>query len=314
MRRRDELLGAARRVIGRDGFAGATVGTITREAGASLGLLNYHFGSRDEVVAEAFAAAAREDLDALEAISRRFEAPPERLAAYLDQSEWADQGSWRLWIDAWGSSIHSSLVRDTLGRFDVGWRAVLAEVLADGVRQGCWACADVQDTAARLVAVLDGIGLHATVHGEDVPPARAAAWARRLAELELGVTLPSPPVYEAPRSASVHRVGLSIRARDLDAHGHVDPAVLFTFLEEARLAWLGDRVPEAVVTHVAVRYLRSLGRDAVEVTCTLDTVGRASFRTRETVATADGVAVEAATTLEVPGRALTSDEREALAA
>ncbi|MBE2315494.1 TetR family transcriptional regulator C-terminal domain-containing protein [Solirubrobacter sp. CPCC 204708] len=313
MRRRDELLGAARRVIGRDGFAAATVGTITREAGASLGLVNYHFGSRDQMVAEAFAAAAQEDLAALEAISRRHEDPPHRLAAYLAQSEWEDSGSWRLWVDAWGSSVHSSLVRDTLGRFDVGWRAVLAEVLADGVRQGCWACADVQDTAARLVAVLDGIGLHATVHGEDVPPARAAGWARRLAELELGVTLPDPPVVEPVRGASVHRMVLSIRARDLDAHGFVDPAVLFTFLEEARLAWLGGRVPEAVVTHVAVRYLRSLGRDDVEVTCTLDTVGRASFRTRETVATADGVGVEAATTLEVPGRALTAEEREALA-
>ena len=80
-------------MIGRDGFAAATVGEITREAGASLGLLNYHFGSKDEVVAEAFAAAAREDLAALEAISRRFEDPAERLAAYLDQSEWADADS-----------------------------------------------------------------------------------------------------------------------------------------------------------------------------------------------------------------------------
>ncbi|MDA0180129.1 TetR family transcriptional regulator C-terminal domain-containing protein [Solirubrobacter phytolaccae] len=312
MRRREELLGAARRVIGRDGFAAATVGTITREAGASLGLLNYHFGSKDEVVAEAFAAAAREDLDALEAISRRFESPADRLAAYLDQSEWADAASWRLWVDAWGSSVHSPLVRDTLGRFDIGWRAVLAEVLADGVRQGCWECDDVQDTAARLVAVIDGIGLHATVHGEDVPPARAAAWARRMAELELGVALPAPPVFVAPRVVAEHRVELSVRARDLDARGVVDPAVLFTFLEEARTAWLGDRVPEAVVTHVAVRYVRPLGRDDVTVTCALDSVGRASFRTRETITTADGIGVEGATTLEVPGRALTAGEREGL--
>ena len=195
---------AARRVIGRDGFAGATVGTITREAGASLGLLNYHFGSKDEVVAEAFAAAAREDLAALEAISRRFEDPAERLAAYLDQSEWEDAESWRLWVDAWGESVHSPLVRDTLGRFDVGWRAVLAEVLEDGVRQGCWECADPQDTAARLVAVLDGIGLHTTVHGEDVPPGRATAWARRLAELELGV--------DAARAAAAGRRARSPRA------------------------------------------------------------------------------------------------------
>jgi AcrR family transcriptional regulator len=60
MRRREELVTAARRVIGRDGSAAATVGEITREAGAPLGLLNYHFSSKDEVVAEAFAAAARE--------------------------------------------------------------------------------------------------------------------------------------------------------------------------------------------------------------------------------------------------------------
>jgi acyl-CoA thioesterase FadM len=201
------------------------------------------------------------------------------------------------------------MVRDTIGRFDIGWRAVLAEVLADGVRQGRWECADPQDTAARLVAVLDGIGLHTTVHGEDVPPERAAAWARRLAELELGVALPAPPPPVAPVSARVHTARIEIRARDLDGHGHVDPAVLFTFLEEARAAWLGDRVPDAVVTHVAVGYRRPLGREPVTVTCTLDTVGRASFRTRETV---DADAVEAATTLEVPGRALTAAEREAL--
>jgi AcrR family transcriptional regulator len=315
VRRREELVTAARRVIGRDGFAGATVGTITREAGASLGLLNYHFGSKDEVVAEAFAAAAREDLAALEAISRRHEDPAARLAAYLDQSEWEDAGSWRLWVDAWGESVHSPLVRDTLGRFDVGWRAVLAEVLADGVRQGRWACADPQDTAARLVAVIDGIGLHTTVHGEDVPPERATAWARRLAELELGVSLPAPPPpVVIPVAAGVHETRIEIRARDLDAHGHVDPAVLFTFLEESRAAWLGSCVPDAVVTHVAVGYRRPLERDPVTVACTLEAVGRASFRTRETVTTDEhGVAVEAATTLEVPGRALTAAERAELA-
>ena len=67
------------------------------------------------------------------------------------------------------------------------------------------------------------------------------------------------------------------------------------------------------MNHVAVGYRRPLGRAPVTVTCTLDAVGRVSFRTRETVADEDGVAVEAATTLEVPGRALTPDEREELA-
>ena len=76
---------------------------------------------------------------------------------------------------------------------------------------------------------------------------------------------------------------------------------------------LGDRVPGVVVSHATVDFRRPLGRgDDVVVACELDAIGRASFRTRETVIAGGGVAVEAATTLETPGRALTSAEREAL--
>jgi acyl-CoA thioesterase FadM len=112
-----------------------------------------------------------------------------------------------------------------------------------------------------------------------------------------------------------HEIPISIRSRDLDARGNVDPAVLFTYLEEARQAWLSDRVPDAAVSHVTIDFRRSLGRDLdVVVTCSLDAVGRASFRTRETILAAGIVAVEAAATLEVAGRALTAAEREALTA
>jgi acyl-CoA thioesterase FadM len=162
--------------------------------------------------------------------------------------------------------------------------------------------------------VLDGIGLHTTVHGEDVPPERAAAWARRLAELELGVSLPAAPLPLTPVVSRRHETRIAIRARDLDAAGHVDPAVLFTYLEEARDAWLGDRVPGVSVSHVTVDYRRPLGRgDDVVVACELDAIGRASFRTRETVIAGGAIAVEAATTLEIAGRALTGEERAALA-
>ena len=116
--RRSELLDAARRVIRRRGFANATVGEITGEAGASLGLLHYHFGSKDDVVAEAFAELARDELDELEEISHRHADPPERLAAYLDLEGWADRDSWRMWIDAWGEAVHAETLRSTLaGRF-----------------------------------------------------------------------------------------------------------------------------------------------------------------------------------------------------
>jgi acyl-CoA thioesterase FadM len=77
---------------------------------------------------------------------------------------------------------------------------------------------------------------------------------------------------------------------------------------------LGDRVPGVVVSHITVDFRRPLGRgDDVVVACELDAIGRASFRTRETVIAGGAVAVEAATTLEVARRALTAGERAALA-
>jgi len=81
----------------------------------------------------------------------------------------------------------------------------------------------------------------------------------------------------------------------------------------ARVFHLGPE-RDAGIFEGSIAYRRPLGREeAVTVTCTLDSVGRASFRTRETVSDEAGIAVEAATTLEVPGRALHSGEREGLA-
>jgi AcrR family transcriptional regulator/acyl-CoA thioesterase FadM len=325
--RRAELLDAARRVIQRRGFAKATVGAITGEAGASLGLLNYHFASRDDVVAEAFAAAARADLDELQAISRRHGDPPARLAAYLDLEAWADREVWRMWIDAWGEAVHTEKLRRTLEQFERGWRAVLAGVLADGARRDCWRCPDPEDAAGRLVAALDGLGLHTTLHPDDVAPEAAARWARRLVELELGATLPGAPAPEPARAAPTpHEARIPIRGRDLDATGRVHPAVLLTYVGEVREAWLDARlgglhpVPRLEVAHVTAD-LRQVParRDAeVVVRCVLDGLGATAVRTRETIETVGGaLVVSAGATVVATGedgapRPLTQTEREAL--
>jgi AcrR family transcriptional regulator/acyl-CoA thioesterase FadM len=325
--RRAELIEAARRVIQRRGFAKATVGAITGEAGASLGLLNYHFDSRDEVVAEAFAAAARADLDELQAISRRHDDPRARVAAYLDLEAWADRDVWRMWIDAWGEAVHTAQLRATLEQFERGWRAVLARVLADGDRGGCWRCQDPEDAAGRLVAALDGLGLHTTLHPDDVAPEDAARWARRLVELELGVTLPGPPEpAPADREPTPHEERIPIRGRDLDATGHVHRAVLLTYVGEVREAWLDarlgalDPVPRLDVAHVSADFRHVPARRDAEVVvrCALDGLSTTGVRTRETIETVGGaLVVSAGATVVASGedgapRPLTDAEREAL--
>jgi acyl-CoA thioesterase FadM len=119
---------------------------------------------------------------------------------------------------------------------------------------------------------------------------------------------------------------MAIRGRDLDATGRVHPAVLLTYLGEAREAWLDQRLsalaapPSLDVAHVTADFRHPLARRDAEVVvrCALDGIGATSVRTRETIQTVDGALVaSAAATVVVAGadgepRALTAAEREAL--
>lgn len=53
---REKLLDAARRCVRDHGLAGATSRQITTAAGANLGAITYHFGSKDDLIAEALFA------------------------------------------------------------------------------------------------------------------------------------------------------------------------------------------------------------------------------------------------------------------
>ena len=139
-------------VIRRDGFAGATVGEITREAGASLGLLNYHFGVQGRRRGRGVRRGRARGLRRARGDLAPPRGPAARLAAYLDRRS--------------GRTATAGDVGRRLGRGGAhrGLRATLERLrrrLARGARRraggrrraGRWACADPEDTAARLVAV-----------------------------------------------------------------------------------------------------------------------------------------------------------------
>jgi AcrR family transcriptional regulator len=327
---RDELLAAARRVIRREGFSSVTVGEITREAGMSVGLLNYHFGSKEDVLAEAFEEIARGELAEVEEIARRPDPPAERLVAYLDCSDWGERESWTLWLDAWADAARVEALRTTLTRYSREWRDTLAEILAEGARRGAWACADPEDSASLIVATIDGIGLQAMLRPEEVTPERAAGWARRIVEGELAIELPPPDAARPPSPAqpTAFETRLAIRGRDLDTGGAVHPAAHVAYLEEAREGWLAERLGPAdgaartVLAHMAVDFRAPLRQQTGEVVvrCALRRCGRTSIVTDETIATAAGdLVVRADATLVAVDpttrrpRALAAAEREALA-
>ena len=85
---RERILGAAETLFAQHGFAGASLRQVTAAANVNLAAVNYHFGSKDNLVEEVFRRRL-DELNArrLDALARALDAPQptlERvLAAYI---------------------------------------------------------------------------------------------------------------------------------------------------------------------------------------------------------------------------------------
>jgi acyl-CoA thioester hydrolase len=120
---------------------------------------------------------------------------------------------------------------------------------------------------------------------------------------------------------------IEIRWRDVDAYGHVNNAVYLNYLEEARDAWaqqvLGALTDtwDFVLARVAIDFKQELKQEdvAILVRCELDSIGRASVRTKESILKLDGTVSAVAESVIVPrdpalgrSRPLSDEERAVL--
>jgi TetR/AcrR family transcriptional repressor of bet genes len=107
--RRRELIEATIAVIAAHGYAGTTVACVARQAGVSVGLMNFHFRSMDRLFAETFRFIAAE-FDAIwrEVAARRPDEPPERrlwrmIEAYFDPRVFTERKV-AVWFAFWSDA------------------------------------------------------------------------------------------------------------------------------------------------------------------------------------------------------------------
>ena len=170
-----------------EGLAATRVGDVAEALGVSSGLVFYHFGTKDALVAEAFAHAVEQDLARLATAAEGQREPVERLRRVL--RVYGPTGSapgWRMWIDAWALAQHEPVIRATLRRLDRRWGQALRELVDDGVAAGTFTCADPAAAVARVSALLDGLSVAALVY-RTVTRADLRRWVADAVAAELGI-------------------------------------------------------------------------------------------------------------------------------
>ncbi len=185
--RREEMLAATTDLLDRIGLAAIRVSDVARALGVSPGLVFYHFGNKDALVAEAFGYAVDQDLHRLDQAVARGTDPVDRLRRVLRL--YGPTGSatgWRLWIDAWALAQREPRIRAVLRRMDRRWCAVLRGVVEQGVAEEAFECADPDAMVIRISALLDGLSVALLVY-RSVSRRQLREWVAGAVALELGL-------------------------------------------------------------------------------------------------------------------------------
>lgn len=187
--RRQEILEATCRVVIERGFAGTRVADVAKVLGISSALIHYHFESKAHLLAEALRWAAEADVARLRAAIDAESNALDKLDRFIRMTCPGDddQPAWWLWIDSWGEALRTPELAVISRELDISVVRLLERVIEEGVREGAFRCADPGGAAWRLTALLDGLGVQATVHDDVITAEQMLAWGRQAAAAELGL-------------------------------------------------------------------------------------------------------------------------------
>ena len=202
--RRSQIVHAAAKVLGRQGYGATSLKDVAREAGVAPGLLHYYFESKEELLLEVVVAVERQLIaDWQEAIAG-IDDPLERIVAGLDHAEarCAERPeSFHLMLDLYTAGLGSPALRVRCAELG----SHLADLIEVEVRRAlgalpAYTLVSPHDLAATIAGAVDGIALAALV---TQAPAAARFHALKVLLLSLVVTA----YVTAGQPAPVARLG-----------------------------------------------------------------------------------------------------------
>jgi AcrR family transcriptional regulator len=187
--RRSEILETTCEVVIERGFAGTRISDVAKRLDVSSSLIHYHFDSKEQLLAEAFAHYARKDLAEMLA---EVESAPSALAK-LDRvihnyvPEGSDDVEWMLWIDGWGEALRNPMMKKISQELDEQSAELLERVIAGGCEAGEFSCGDPRASAMRLTALVDGLAIQFAAHDGMMDRTQLIDHVRTVAAAEVGL-------------------------------------------------------------------------------------------------------------------------------
>ncbi len=183
--RRGEIVEAMLRVMARQGYAGASVAAVAREAGLTPGLLHYHFGSKQQIL-----LALIERLDG--SVQARFERRAARarsararvdawVDAHLAHDADAEPAAVACWVALGNEALSQPEVRASYERVVRADRERLEVLVREALREEGKRTSEARRISAGLLAAVEGAFRLAILAPDAIPQGSASSTVRQMA-------------------------------------------------------------------------------------------------------------------------------------
>lgn len=162
--RRRQLIEATISSISRHGISGTTLTAVTKEAGLSLGLVNFHFKSKDALLSETLKFLAEEHRALwMSALTRPDLGPADKLRALIDAQfhpSICNRMKLSVWFAFFGEARHRKSYRAITSEIDMERQEVCTELCREIIREGGYADLSGEGLALTLEGLFDGLWLN----------------------------------------------------------------------------------------------------------------------------------------------------------
>ncbi|MEM6588341.1 MAG: TetR/AcrR family transcriptional regulator [Pseudomonadota bacterium] len=168
--RRQQLIDATITSIAQNGIAGTTMSTVTETAGLSLGIVNFHFESKQKLFEETLVHIAREYHDHCKrAYDEVGPFARERVVALVDAHFHpiiCNHKKLAVWYAFFGEGKRRAIYRDLIDNLDDERWDMTTTLFQEIIDHGAYTCPPAKQLALTMEALLDGIALNILMYPE----------------------------------------------------------------------------------------------------------------------------------------------------
>jgi TetR/AcrR family transcriptional repressor of bet genes len=162
-RRRQQLIDATMKCIGRKGMASSTLSDVAKEAGLSQGIVNLHFESKDNLLTETLRHVADEYKTQFNrALEKSGPAPAEKLLALMEldlRPSICDRGKIAVWFAFWGEVKSRPTYRKICDESDRYYDSIVEGLCAEIIKDGAYKNVSASAIANALSSMTNGFWL-----------------------------------------------------------------------------------------------------------------------------------------------------------